>query len=102
MSKKYSKIVIILISISILSKITGILRESFIASAFGTSYKMDAYNIAYIIPFLLFSLIGPAITTTFIPILSEVYEKYGRREMYKLANNVKHSYNNNSYSIFYR
>lgn len=88
MSKKYSKIVIILISISILSKITGILRESFIASAFGTSYKMDAYNIAYIIPFLLFSLIGPAITTTFIPILSEVYEKYGRREMYKLANNV--------------
>ncbi|EOU1118079.1 murein biosynthesis integral membrane protein MurJ [Clostridium perfringens] len=88
MSKKYSKIVTILFIITILSKITGMLRESFIASAFGTSYKVDAYNIAYIIPFLLFSLIGPAITTTFIPILSETYEQNGKNAMYKLANNV--------------
>lgn len=88
MNKKYSNMVIILISITILSKITGMLRESFIAAAFGTSYEVDAYNIAYIIPFLLFSLIGPALTTTFIPILSEVFEKDGKEKMYKLANNV--------------
>lgn len=88
MGKKYSKVMIVLLLISLLSKIAGMLRESFIASAFGAGYEVDAYNIAYIVPFLLFSLIGPALTTTFIPILSETYEKDSKKEMYKLANNV--------------
>ena len=88
MKKGYKAIVIILLVISLLSKMTGMLKESFIATAFGVSYKVDAYNIAYLIPFLLFSLIGPALTTTFIPILSEAYENDGKKEMYALANNI--------------
>lgn len=88
MRKRYLNIVLILFIVNILGKITGILRESFIAKGFGVSYEVDAYNIAYIIPFLLFALIGPALSTTFIPVLSEEFEKNGRKAMYKLANNV--------------
>jgi putative peptidoglycan lipid II flippase len=88
MRKKYFNIVLILFAINIFGKITGIVKESFIAKGFGVSHQLDAYNIAYIIPFLLFSLIGPALTTTFIPILSEEFEKRGKMEMYKVANNV--------------
>ncbi len=88
MKNKYLNIVFILFLINIASKLTGILRESFIAKGFGVSQQIDAYNIAIIIPFLLFSLIGPAISTTLIPILSEIFETQGKKKMFDFANNV--------------
>lgn len=72
----------------IVSKITGFLRDVLIASAFGTTYQTDAYNMALIIPSFIFSVFGAAISTTFIPILSDIYKNKGKKEMYSFSNNV--------------
>jgi putative peptidoglycan lipid II flippase len=72
--------------ISMASRVIGFVRDALIASAFGASASSDAYTMSLTIPNLMFNLFGIAITTTFIPILSETYSKQGKEEMFKFAN----------------
>lgn len=86
--KKLAKAASTIVIITILSKIVGFLRDSLTARAFGTSYQTDAYTVANTIPYVIFSIIGVAITTAFIPLLNESYTKHGKDDMYKFANSV--------------
>ena len=74
--------------ISMASRVIGFVRDALIASAFGASVSSDAYTMSLTIPNLMFNLFGLAITTTFIPILSESYSKNGKEEMFKFANSI--------------
>ena len=78
----------IVMIISLLSKVTGLIRDALIAYSFGTTYKTDAYTMALTIPNVIFGIVGLAITTTFIPLLVETNKKQNRDEMYKFANSV--------------
>ena len=78
----------IIMFVTLVSKVLGFFRDALIASSFGATYKTDAYNIAMTIPDVLFAIFSLAITTTFIPLLSETYEKKGKDEMFKFANNI--------------
>lgn len=78
----------IIMILTIVSKVTGLFRDVLTASAFGTTYETDAYNMALIIPAFIFSILGSAITTTFIPMLSDIFKKSGKKAMYEFANNV--------------
>ncbi|BCZ49018.1 putative lipid II flippase MurJ [Clostridium gelidum] len=78
----------IIIFINILSKILGLLRDSTIASSFGASIATDAYAMSLTIPNILYGIIGAAVSTTFIPILSESYKNNGKEDMYKFANSI--------------
>ena len=85
---KLAKAAGIIMFISLISRVIGLLRETLIASSFGTTYQTDSYLMALQIPTILFGIIGVAITTAFIPILSETNKKSGREEMFKFANSV--------------
>jgi putative peptidoglycan lipid II flippase len=61
----------IIAAASILSKILGFFRETSMASVFGASRLTDAYLVAMIIPSMLFSMIGNALTTTLIPVYTQ-------------------------------
>lgn len=74
--------------ISMASRVMGFVRDALIASAFGASNSSDAYFMSLTIPNLLFNLFGLAITTTFIPLLSESYNKEGKEGMFKFANSI--------------
>lgn len=78
----------IIIVISIVSKVFGLLRDTLMAKAFGTTFQTDAYNMSITVPNILFGVIGAAIVTTFIPILSETYKEKGKEEMFRFANNI--------------
>lgn len=78
----------IVIALTVVSKIFGFFRDTLIAKAFGTSFETDAYNMAITVPNILFGIFGLAITTTFIPILSESYKSKGKEDMFDFANNV--------------
>lgn len=78
----------IVMFISLASRIIGFLRDAMIASAFGATYQNDAYIMSLTIPNILFNLFGAAITTTFIPILSESYSKNDRDSMFEFANSI--------------
>ena len=85
---KLMKSVTLLMLISILSRMLGFVRDILIASAFGANYQTDAYNIAVAVPEIIFGIIGLAISTTFIPILSESFIKDGKDDMFTFGNNI--------------
>lgn len=86
--KKIVKSISILMIISLFSRLLGFLRDILVASAFGANYQTDAYNVAVALPEIAFGIIGLAISTTFIPILSEIYTKEGEKEMFLFSNNI--------------
>src|SRR3954470_2465648 len=76
-------------SMTMLSRITGLLRESLFARAFGASAYTDAFIIAYRIPNLLRRLFAEgAFSQAFVPILSEYKSKRGDAETRLLVDHV--------------
>ena len=63
---------------TMLSRITGMLRDMLIAHAFGAGAYSDAYNIAFRIPNLLRRVFAEgAFSQAFVPILAEYHDKKG-------------------------
>jgi putative peptidoglycan lipid II flippase len=79
-----------LISLAILaSRVLGVARESVLASYFGASAPMDAYNVAFRIPNLLRDLFAEgAMTSAFVPAFTRVLQQRGREEAWRLGNLV--------------
>lgn len=77
MKKTVSFVMIFLL----LSKVTGLLRETAIASAFGATSLTDIYKSALIIPGVVMSFFTVGLHTSLIPVLSSA-EKNGEREKF--------------------
>lgn len=71
-----------------LSKVLGFVREMSIAFFFGASYVVDAYLVALMIPQVLFAVVGGALTTTIIPLVTEYKEREGMDSVLTLVNSV--------------
>ncbi|MBK6562650.1 MAG: murein biosynthesis integral membrane protein MurJ [Dehalococcoidia bacterium] len=71
------------------SRLLGIVRTIVIAGAFGTSPELDAYNIAFRIPDLIFQVLaGATLGSAFIPVFARLYRREGEEEAWKLASHV--------------
>jgi len=76
-------------SFTMLSRITGLLRETLIARSFGASEWTDAFNVAFRLPNLLRRLFAEgAFSQAFVPILGEVSSKDGPTQSKTLINAV--------------
>jgi putative peptidoglycan lipid II flippase len=76
-------------SMTMLSRITGLLRDSLFARAFGASDYTDAFNIAFRLPNLLRRLFGEgAFSQAFVPILAEYKSKQGDAATRTLVDHV--------------
>ena len=71
MGKSIVKATGVILVINICVKILGFLRESFIANAYGAGTLTDAYQIAYTIPYFLQAILGYALVTAVVPILTK-------------------------------
>lgn len=78
----------IIMIVSLISRVLGFVRDMLIAKNFGAGIYTDAYNIAVSVPEIIFTLVGLAISTAFLPTLSKIKAKNGKEEMYSFANNV--------------
>ena len=66
-------------SLTMLSRITGLLRETLIARTYGASEWTDAFNVAFRIPNLLRRLFAEgAFSQAFVPVLGETNAKEGQ------------------------
>ncbi|QSZ26911.1 murein biosynthesis integral membrane protein MurJ [Aceticella autotrophica] len=74
--------------ITIIGKFMGFLKNTFQGRAFGTTGATDAYTVSLNIPTILYSIIGVAVSTAFIPLLNESYAEKGKEDMFEFANNV--------------
>lgn len=68
---------LILMIITIVSKITGLLREQFTSYFLGTGSLADIYSTASNIPFTIFGFIVAGIGTSFIPIYNKIKKERG-------------------------
>ncbi len=76
-------------SMTMLSRVTGLLRESLFARAFGVSEFTDAFNVAFRLPNLLRRLFAEgAFAQAFVPILSDYKSNNGEAETKSLIDNV--------------
>jgi putative peptidoglycan lipid II flippase len=72
-----------------LSRITGLLRETIVASTFGISAFTDAFNVAFRLPNLLRRIFAEgAFSQAFVPILSEYKTKQGTEATRDLVDHV--------------
>jgi len=73
-------------SMTMLSRVTGLLRESLFARAFGSGIYTDAFIVAFRLPNLLRRLFAEgAFSQAFVPLLSEYKNKNGEAETKELV-----------------
>ena len=73
-------------SMTLLSRLTGLVRESLTAAAFGSTVYMDAFNVAFRLPNMLRRLFAEgAFSQAFVPLLSEYKNKNGEAETKQLV-----------------
>ncbi|MDR1057812.1 MAG: murein biosynthesis integral membrane protein MurJ [Coxiellaceae bacterium] len=74
---------------TVISRITGLIREIIFAYYFGATAGMDAFNVAYRIPNFLRNLLGEgAFSQAFVPVLSEYREKHSIHEIKVFLNHI--------------
>ena len=74
------KTAILLMFLTIISKIMGFVREISLSYFYGATNVSDAYIISITIPSVIFALIGAGISTGFIPMFSSIEGDYGGKE----------------------
>ena len=82
------KATIILMLLTIVSKVSGFMRDIILSYFYGASNVSDAYLISLTIPTVIFSFIGVGISTGYIPMYSKIETRYGEDESNKYTNNL--------------
>lgn len=84
---KTAKSVILMIILSLGSKLLGFIREVLIAAKFGSGLQTDTFFVALSATGIISTMIGVALKTTLIPIFSEIENKEGKSGKFKHTNN---------------
>lgn len=87
-SSQAAKSVILMVILTLGSKFLGFIREVLIAAKFGSGIETDAFFVAMTGTSLITGIISNAVSTTFIPVLSEVEVKEGKEGKLYHANNI--------------
>ena len=72
-----------------MSRITGLVREMFVAHYLGAGLVADCFNVAWKLPNMFRRLFAEgALSSAFIPLFSEALEKGGRQEAHLFSSRV--------------
>jgi putative peptidoglycan lipid II flippase len=82
------KTVFVIMIINIFSKFLGLVREVSLSYFFGANNVTDAYLISLTIPGVLFSFLGIALNTAYIPVCSHTMVEEGEEQVIKFTNNI--------------
>jgi putative peptidoglycan lipid II flippase len=82
------RITIAIMIITLASKVIGLLREITLSYLYGATSISDAYLISLTIPIVLFSFIGVALTTSYIPIYSRIENENGKEKADYFTSNL--------------
>lgn len=90
-SKKAAKSALVIMFFTLASKGLGFLREVLIAAKFGSGMETDTFFIALTATGLFTKFIMDAVSTTFIPVISEIEAKEGKLGKIEHTNNMLHT-----------
>ncbi|GKU77022.1 murein biosynthesis integral membrane protein MurJ [Paenibacillus sp. L3-i20] len=86
------KTALIIILITLFSKLLGFVRDIGLSYFYGASSISDAYIISTTIPLTIFGFLGIAISTGYIPMYSKIREEHGEIESIRYTNNLTNIY----------
>lgn len=86
-SISFRKTAIVLMIITLLSKILGFVRDVLLSYFFGASQISDAYLISLTVPSVVFGFLGAGIVTAYIPMQSRIIEENGEEAASNYTNN---------------
>lgn len=82
------KTALILILLTVLTKMSGFCRDIVLSYFYGASYISDAYLISLTIPGTIFTFIEIGIVTSYIPIYSEIKRRNGTQSADRFTSNI--------------
>lgn len=82
------KTAILLMVITVFSKLLGFTRDIILSYFYGASNISDAYLISITIPIAIFGFIGAGISTGYIPMFSKIEQEYGEEKGNRYTNNL--------------
>lgn len=82
------KTAILLMFLTVLSKIMGFMREISLSFFYGATNVSDAYIISITIPSVIFAIVGAGIGTGFIPMYSSIEGEEGDKEAKRFTSNL--------------
>ena len=85
---KVAKAAMGLMIATMIAKILGFAKEQVLSYVYGASMYTDIYITAMNIPIVIFSTIGTALLTTFIPLYCDINNEEGEKNALQFTNNV--------------
>lgn len=82
------KAALLLMILTILSKVIGFTREIALSYFYGASNVSDAYIISLTIPGVIFSFVGTGLATSYIPMYSNIIKDKGIVSALRFSNNI--------------
>lgn len=82
------KTAILIMILTIFSKVFGFLRDIILSYFYGASNISDAYLISLTIPGVIFSFVGIGVSTSYIPMYNRIADKNGKEEANRYTNNL--------------
>lgn len=76
---------VIIMIMNLLSRLLGFGRETVIANAFGATSATDAYLVAYTLPYFLQAVLGMALVTAIVPVVTKYLVKGEEKEAWRIA-----------------
>lgn len=80
MGNSVSRAALVVVIMNLLAKVLGFLREVAIAGVFGATLQVDAYTVAYSLPYSLQQVLGQALLTITVPLLTKYITENRRQE----------------------
>lgn len=87
-SNQVAKSALLIVVFTLGSKFLGFFREVLIASRYGSGLETDTFFVALTATGLITTFLSSAISTTFIPVLSEIESKEGKKGKVEHTNNM--------------
>ncbi|WP_440898003.1 murein biosynthesis integral membrane protein MurJ [Amphibacillus sp. Q70] len=82
------KTVLLIIILTVISKVIGLSREITLSYFYGATSVSDAYLIALIIPTVIFTFVGNAISTGYIPMYNKIAFEFDKNKANTYTNNL--------------
>ncbi len=85
MNKSIAQAAVVIMIMNLASRLLGFGRETVIAGKFGATFLTDAYLVAYTLPYFLQAVLGMALVTSIVPVVTKYLVRHEEREAWKIA-----------------
>ncbi|MEE0776935.1 MAG: murein biosynthesis integral membrane protein MurJ, partial [Bacillota bacterium] len=86
MANNITKAAAVIVVMNFVAKLLGFVREMAIAGAFGATMYTDAYLVAYTLPYSLQAVLGSALVTVTVPLLTKYLLEENKKEAFLVGN----------------